>query len=233
MLPNLFSSFDPGTRIIFSTSPYFFWVRTCIFTVFVSPLRFVADSRMKVLLGVLVSFRLDLIVRLKLQQIPGIGWVMAAAFCELVLVNLTGLLPWGFSLSSHLTFRLILALPFWVVAVTMTSRSAPWKKSARLIGTALPDELGPLVGLLETIRLIIRPITLGLRLAANMIAGHVILTLVMAKFMRALSLRLSSLIVLIILVGVSLFETAVCFVQAYVFILLVRLYISEWAKGGI
>ena len=95
-----------------------------------------------------------------------------------------------------------------------------------LIGRALPEGLAPVIGLIEVVSLAIRPVTLGLRLAANMMAGHIIMGLMMGA-MVGFSVFVS-LLVLPGVVGICLFELAVGVVQAYVFILLFGIYVREW-----
>ena len=105
---------------------------------------------------------------------------------------------------------------------------AKWMRG--MIGTALPTYLAPVIGLIEVVRVLIRPITLALRLRANMMAGHVILALVI-RFRVRLSFPLRLLVGLVV-VGLHLFELGVCLVQAYVFVLLLRIYFREWVWIG-
>lgn len=81
----------------------------------------------------------------------------------------------------------------------------------------------PVIVLIETVRSIIRPMTLGIRLAANIIAGHLLLTLLggQGRF------RLRGRIVLLALVALITLECAVACIQSYVFTILRSLYLSE------
>lgn len=89
--------------------------------------------------------------------------------------------------------------------------------------------LGPFIGVCEIIRAVIRPLALGLRLAANILAGHVITSLVANCLVyMALSARVGVLVFGAISFGLFLFEGAVCVIQAYVFILLLRVYVQEY-----
>jgi len=88
-----------------------------------------------------------------------------------------------------------------------------------------PLILIPFIVLIETIRLIIRPITLAIRLTANIIAGYLLISLIgsSGQSLRiiTLSIILRTQILLIIL------EIAVAFIQSYVFTILRTLYRSE------
>jgi len=79
--------------------------------------------------------------------------------------------------------------------------------------------------IIETIRNTIRPGTLAVRLSANIIAGHLLLTLLGNQTANANSLPL--LILLITQITLLVLEVAVSIIQAYVFIVLATLYLRE------
>jgi len=90
---------------------------------------------------------------------------------------------------------------------------------AHLIPLNTPIYLAPLITIIETIRIIIRPISLSIRLTANLIAGHLLITL----------LNFNSLIIIIIFIQIFIiiFELCVALIQSYVFSILSSLYSSE------
>lgn len=91
------------------------------------------------------------------------------------------------------------------------------------VGT--PRFLIPIIVIIETVRNIIRPLTLSIRLAANIVAGHLLLTLLGSQ---GPILRVSNLIFLIIgLFMLLLLEVAVACIQSYVFTILRSLYLNE------
>ena len=91
-----------------------------------------------------------------------------------------------------------------------------------------PKALLPFIVLVELVSSFIRPITLAVRLAANIVAGHLLLVLLSS----VISLK-SSLFVIVFIFGIiriiilSVLESAVRLIQAYVFVALQRLYVSE------
>jgi F-type H+-transporting ATPase subunit a len=88
----------------------------------------------------------------------------------------------------------------------------------------------PIIVIIETVRNIIRPITLSIRLAANIVAGHLLLTLLGSQGPR---LRLINLIFLIIgLYLLLLLEVAVACIQSYVFTILSSLYLNELIRNS-
>ncbi len=122
-----------------------------------------------------------------------------------------------------------LAIPGWLATIISRGSMRPVAKLGEYVGTRIPVILAPPIGLCEVIRTLIRPVTLGLRLGANMLAGHVITSLVLNSLVfmfHAGGIGLG--VLLIISVGLYLFEMAVCFIQAYVFVLLLRIYVQEF-----
>ncbi len=97
-----------------------------------------------------------------------------------------------------------------------------------------PVGLIPLLVLIERVRVLIRPITLGVRLAANITMGHLILH-VIGEYVVGFFYRVSifgRLVGGVVMLGYVIFEFAVRFLQAYVFVLLVGLYSSDHPMGG-
>jgi len=96
---------------------------------------------------------------------------------------------------------------------------------AHLVPSGTPYALIPFMVLIELIRNIIRPLTLSVRLAANIVAGHLLLTLLRSQCSNVILLILLPLIVTLVLLAVL--ESAVALIQAYVFSVLRTLYIAE------
>jgi len=94
-----------------------------------------------------------------------------------------------------------------------------------LVPQGTPTALISFIVIIEIIRSMIRPITLCVRLTANLIAGHLLLTLLRNSL---ISIRvIYSLTILIIPAVLTTLETAVACIQAYVFITLVTIYTTE------
>lgn len=81
-----------------------------------------------------------------------------------------------------------------------------------------------LIVLIETIRSLIRPFTLAIRLSANIIAGHIIIILIR---IRSYSNEINFILRLIVELIISILEFGVAFIQPYVFFILLTLYRSE------
>jgi len=96
---------------------------------------------------------------------------------------------------------------------------------AHLVPQRTPGVLIPFIVLIETIRNVIRPGTLAVRLTANIIAGHLLITLLGNQTAEASGLILTSLILIQILL--LTLERAVALIQSYVFAVLSTLYSRE------
>jgi F-type H+-transporting ATPase subunit a len=156
--------------------------------------------------------------------------LLVVVFMFILFINFFGLFPGTFSVSSHFIFTITLAVPLWLSLLIMTFRKYPIIKLGSYIGTGIPAALGPPIGACEVLSAIIRPLALGLRLGANILAGHVILSLVTNRMRYGIvNGGLRVIVFTLISFGLFLFEAAVCVIQAYVFILLLRIYVSEYS----
>lgn len=160
--------------------------------------------------------------------LKGYSIVIISLFLVLVSVNLLGLVSFSFSTSSHLLFTLVIGLPLWIRI--MMSRFMFRKKTfiAHLLPDGAPLWLNPFLVLIESIRIIVRPITLSFRLAANMTAGHVVLCLItryLCIFINCFNIQ--HLVLLTISIVYVLFEVGICIIQGYIFCLLLSLYTDD------
>merc|ERR1712062_754741 len=96
---------------------------------------------------------------------------------------------------------------------------------AHLVPLGTPSFLMPIIVIIETVGNIIRPITLSIRLAANIVAGHLLLTLLGSQ---GPNVSMAILIILIVsLIFLLMLEVAVACIQSYVFTILSSLYLNE------
>mmetsp|Transcript_31001 Transcript_31001/g.51151 ORF Transcript_31001/g.51151 Transcript_31001/m.51151 type:complete len:190 (-) Transcript_31001:9-578(-) len=138
--------------------------------------------------------------------------------------NFLGLFPYTFTSPTHPVFGISFALPFWLIIICYSMKHQPVYLLAHLVPTGTPNALKPFMVLIEIIRNIIRPLTLTVRLTANIIAGHLLLTL--AGTETTPSILIFTLIITAVVL-IILLELGVAFIQAYVFSVLSTLYISE------
>lgn len=222
-LGDLFSTFNPIIRIFYEFGGN--WLSVVIPLVLIpqsfwlvggQPLQFVVFI-IKSLLGELKAAITGLV--------PGVLIVPLRFFFFLVGVNFIGLFPYVFTGSSHLRFTLRLALPLWLGSVLYRLVSQFNLNMAHLVPEGTPGALISLIVLIERVRLLIRPVALAVRLAANMVAGHLLLVLLGGQ---GVIVRFTILLFLLVGIGfLVLLECAVACIQAYVFTILRSLYLND------
>nr|WEV87626.1 ATP synthase F0 subunit 6 [Correlophus ciliatus] len=149
-------------------------------------------------------------------------------FIYLLLLNLLGLLPYTFTPTTQLALNLGLAIPLWLMTVLTGLRNQPTTTLGHLLPMGTPAPLIPALIIIETISLFIRPIALGVRLTANLTAGHLLMHLISTTVLTLLPMSSTlSLLTLLILILLTALEMAVALIQAFVFVLLLTLYLQE------
>ena len=133
--------------------------------------------------------------------------------------------PYIFTRSRHISFTLTLAIPIWIGRIVFSIKNQYNRLFAHLVPSGTPVALIPVIVIIETVRNVIRPGTLSIRLAANIVAGHLLLTLLGSQGPAARGLVIIGLIVSLILL--LCLELAVACIQAYVFTILRSLYLNE------
>ena len=139
-----------------------------------------------------------------------------------------GLLPYRFSISRQFLFTLSLGLPLWFFIILSRINNNYNEFIGGLLPSGAPQWLNFFLVIVERIRIIVRPITLSIRLIANIRAGHIVLTLIggyMANLFFNINIRF--IILFFLNIGYLIFEIGICLVQAYIFCLLLRLYSEE------
>nr|AFD94232.1 ATPase 6 [Megabyas flammulatus] len=146
----------------------------------------------------------------------------------LLLINLLGLLPYTFTPTTQLSMSLALAFPLWLATLLTGLRNQPSMSLGHLLPEGTPTPLIPALILIETISLLIRPLALGVRLTANLTAGHLLIQLISTATIALLpTMPALSLLTLLVLFLLTILEVAVAMIQAYVFVLLLSLYLQE------
>ncbi len=220
---NLFSIFDPNVIWIrFELN----WVRSIIVLMWMPNIYWLIKSKPNFLLWKLLD-SLSKEYRLNFAPLnsPGHTHWAISIFVIILLNNLAGLTPYTFTSTRHLSFSVTLALSIWIGYIFYRIIINLGRFLAHLVPVGTPYVLMPFIVIIELISNIIRPITLSVRLAANLVAGHLLITLIRSPIVRvsfyAIIILLSLLYLLMIL------ESAVAFIQAYVFRILSTLYLRE------
>nr|ADZ48716.1 ATPase 6 [Crotalus triseriatus triseriatus] len=154
--------------------------------------------------------------------------LLAGLLLMLLLSNLLSLLPYTFTPTSQLSTNMALAIPLWLATVIMGVKDKFSTTLAHLLPEGSPTPLIPLMILIESASQLMRPIALGVRLTANITAGHLLMTMVGSTTLSLISTyTIISPLPMILLFMLTLLELAVACIQAYVFVLLTILYLQE------
>nr|YP_004300321.1 ATP synthase F0 subunit 6 [Cyanoptila cyanomelana]ADZ10789.1 ATP synthase F0 subunit 6 [Cyanoptila cyanomelana] len=154
--------------------------------------------------------------------------ILTSLMVFLLLVNLLGLLPYTFTPTTQLSMNLALAFPLWLATLLTGLRNQPSASLGHLLPEGTPTPLIPALIMIETTSLLIRPLALGVRLTANLTAGHLLIQLISTATMALFStMPAVSLLALLVLFLLTILEVAVAMIQAYVFVLLLSLYLQE------
>nr|YP_009131232.1 ATP synthase F0 subunit 6 [Cryptochiton stelleri]AIA77081.1 ATP synthase F0 subunit 6 [Cryptochiton stelleri] len=228
MMMDIFSSFDDNNFTLFSFS-YLIWIFGLIPVFMTQNVLWAGNSRGSSLMLSPKNFMSSQVMRTLGKRIGGFMNMVISIFLLLVFVNLLGLSPYVFSLSSHLSFAFCFGLPFWFSLILSGSFHNVSEVISHLLPSGAPSVLNPFLVLVETVSIGVRPITLSVRLAANMSAGHIILGLVGSYLSVGFFAFSFSILVLLLVVQIFyfLFEIGVSLIQAYIFALLVSLYSDD------
>nr|YP_011014016.1 ATP synthase F0 subunit 6 [Unio gibbus]WQA10097.1 ATP synthase F0 subunit 6 [Unio gibbus] len=232
MMSDIFSSLDAGVYSSFSVTGFvwlsgFFGLFICLVGMWVSM------SGINIMFFSLVDVVLDLVKNCSGKFFGGFALGQVSLFMMIFTLNVSGMIPNVFSPTSHLSLTIVLAVMVWF-SLVFSGWTFSWKSSAgHLVPTGSPIALIPLLVMIESVSILIRPITLGVRLAANITMGHLMLHVIgeyVVAFFYEFSL-FGSLFGSLVMWGYVIFEFAVSFLQAYVFVLLVGLYSSDHPMG--
>nr|NP_037654.1 ATP synthase F0 subunit 6 [Talpa europaea]QEI26166.1 ATP synthase F0 subunit 6 [Talpa europaea]CAB71164.1 ATPase subunit 6 [Talpa europaea] len=142
--------------------------------------------------------------------------------------NLLGLLPHSFTPTTQLSMNLGMAIPLWAGTVITGFRHKTKASLAHFLPQGTPLPLIPMLIIIETISLFIQPMALAVRLTANITAGHLLIHLIGGATLALMSISTATaLVTFIILILLTILEFAVALIQAYVFTLLVSLYLHD------
>nr|YP_010133188.1 ATP synthase subunit 6 [Cyprinodon elegans]QQL02966.1 ATP synthase subunit 6 [Cyprinodon elegans]QQL02979.1 ATP synthase subunit 6 [Cyprinodon elegans] len=161
---------------------------------------------------------------------PGHKWalILTSLMLFLISLNMLGLLPYTFTPTTQLSLNMALAVPLWLATVIIGMRTQPTHALGHLLPEGTPTLLIPVLIIIETISLFIRPLALGVRLTANLTAGHLLIQLIAtAAFVLLPIMPTTAILTSILLLLLTLLEVAVAMIQAYVFVLLLSLYLQE------
>ena len=171
------------------------------------------------------------------QQINTSGYayfpIIFTLFLFILVSNLVGMSLYSFTLTSHVTIAFTLSFSFFIAIVT----TGIYIQKAAFVNTFIPSgapkALKPFIIGIEILSYFSRPFSLGIRLFANLMAGHTLLA-ILANFTFLISkkniiITLLPFILIVLIVGL---EAMIAALQAYVFTVLVCIYLNDSIHGS-
>lgn len=224
MITNLFSVFDPSTTL-FNLSLN--WISTFIGLLIIPSSYWLIPNRFQIIWNnILITLHKEFKLLFNSVKYNGRTLIFISLFSLIIFNNFLGLFPYIFTRTSHLTLTLTLAFPLWFSFIIYGWFNHTQHIFAHLVPQGTPNILIPFIVCIETIRNIIRPGTLAVRLTANIIAGHLLLTLLGNTGPISSSYLILS-VILITQIALLVLESAVAIIQSYVFAILRTLYSRE------
>lgn len=224
MIINLFSVFDPSTNILNLSLN---WISTFLGLLIIPTSYWLIPNRSQIIWNnILIIFHKEFKTLLGPNRHNGRTLIFISLFSLILFNNFLGLFPYIFTSTSHLTLTLTLAFPLWISFIIYGWLCHTQHIFAHLVPQGTPSILIPFIVCIETIRNSIRPITLAVRLTANIIAGHLLITLLGNTGPISTS-YIILLLILITQIALLTLELAVAIIQSYVFAVLRTLYSRE------
>jgi len=157
--------------------------------------------------------------------------IVMATFLYILTANLIGLIPFSFATTAQLVVAFGLSFSLFIGVTLIGITTHKLRFLSFFLPSGAPLELAPLLVVIELISYVFRPISLGVRLFANITAGHSLLAII-AGFGWSIGtlgsfFALLSLIPIVIIVVIFALELAVAFLQSYVFAVLFCIYLKD------
>lgn len=149
-------------------------------------------------------------------------------FSLILFFNLSGLTPFSFTASSHIIITFSLSLSYFLAWILIALKELHFKVIYIFFIKNMPNWLTPLLTTIEVLSFFLRPISLGVRLFANMLAGHILL-----HILAGATYYLMSKVILLfipaftIISAIGLLEIGIGFLQAYIFVILLAIYLKD------
>nr|YP_009825442.1 ATP synthase F0 subunit 6 [Rachelia extrusa]QIU83257.1 ATP synthase F0 subunit 6 [Rachelia extrusa] len=223
MMANLFSIFDPTTNLLNLSLN---WLSTLLGLLFIPYSFWLIPNRHFIMWNLIINKLHNEFKNLSgPNSFNGSTFIFISLFSFVLFNNFLGLFPYIFTSTSHLTISLSMTLSLWLSFMFYGWINNSQHMFIHMIPQGTPKILMPFMVLIETISNIIRPGTLAIRLTANMIAGHLLLTLLSNTGIN----MPNYLIIILIFIQILLLtlESAVAIIQSYVIAILSTLYSNE------
>ena len=157
--------------------------------------------------------------------------ILFSLFCFLASINLIGMIPYAFTSTSHLAITISLSFVFFIGVTLIGFRRHGLHFFSLFLPSGAPLALAPLLVVLEIVSYSFRGISLGVRLFANMMAGHTLVKILCgfswSMLGNGLLLTVGSVLPFGVVVALTGLELMVCVLQSYVFCVLLCIYLND------
>lgn len=180
---SLFSVFDPVSSILLFNLN---WIAIYLFLVAIPQKFFLLRRKYLNLfkLGIKI-LKTEFTISIGKVPTPGLAFIFVSLFILIVYSNFLGLFPYIFTSTRHLSIAVRIALPLWLGYIIYSTLNNINFFLSHLVPRGTPYVLMPFIVIIELIRRVIRPLTLSVRLAANIVAGHLLIVLVRSPLVSA------------------------------------------------
>lgn len=230
------SSETSYTALAFTNSNYFLLLNCGVFLFLINLLVLntngtIVPNRLQFVLESIYEFIIDMIIgSIDTKAVKYVNWVFTV-FVLLLIINLSGMVPYSFTVTSHIVVTFWLALGLFIGINIIAIKKHKIKFLNLFLPPGAPLTLAPLLVGIEVISYFIRVVSLSVRLFANMMSGHILLK-VLLGFAWVMMTANEILYIVHFLPLLSVFlllglEIGVALVQAYVFTILMCIYLND------
>uniref|UniRef100_A0AAU6PU69 ATP synthase subunit a n=1 Tax=Caenopedina pulchella TaxID=2962505 RepID=A0AAU6PU69_9ECHN len=222
---SIFSQFFPDTIILIPMNIFSIFLALS-WLLFIYPTNW-APSRFQSIWNSFISNILEMLFQNTSNNTAPWAGLIVSIFIIILSINILGLFPYAFTSTSHISLTYSLGFPLWMAINILGFYLAFNNRLSHLVPQGTPNFLIPLMIWIETLSLFAQPIALGLRLAANLTAGHLLIFLLSTAIWLLSSNPLVSFPIFIIFILLFILEIGVACIQAYVFTALVHFYLQQ------
>nr|YP_008081024.1 ATP synthase F0 subunit 6 [Hydra sinensis]AGE65894.1 ATP synthase F0 subunit 6 [Hydra sinensis] len=219
------------TKIIFSFlfDPFIILIIILILNIIILKFNFLIPSRLQVFFEKLVDHFFQISIENLGKNSQLYTLFLFSIFLYICIINLMGFLIFCFPITTHISLTFGLAFFIWLAIKMLGFLKYKFLFFSIFMPSGAPLILSPLLIFIEFASHISRPIALGMRLAANLTAGHILLTILSDFFSKMFysSIFFYNLFPIFIIIFMIILELGVLIIQAYVFMLLCLIYLKD------
>lgn len=187
----------------------------------------IIPNRFQLIIELIYLFIFDIIKEQSGIKAQNLFPLFFSIFLFVLLGNLIGLLPYSFTITSQIIITLSLSL-FLFIGISFLGLERQGILFFNIfIPKGVPFFILPLMIVVEIISYFIRPISLSVRLFANMLAGHTLLHILASFAVKLSDFFFGFFFIIFIILAVFILEIGIAFLQSYVFIILVSIYLKD------